>query len=73
MVQINLANILGILGQRENGSGRLKEAVTAYREVLKNSSRDREPLQWAMAQHGLANALVVIGNARMRQRRWKRA
>ncbi len=54
---------LGVLGERESGTARLEEAVAAYREALKEMTRERVPLQWAMTQMNLGNALVNLGNA----------
>ena len=41
------------LGARatESGAARLEGVVTAYRDALKEWTRDRVPLQWAMAQN----------------------
>ena len=49
------------LGQRETGTGRLDEAVAAYRDALKERTRDRVPLDWAMTQMNLGNALRTLG------------
>src|SRR5229473_2099498 len=38
------------LGERENGTARLEEAVAAYRAALQEYKRDRVPLQWAAIQ-----------------------
>jgi tetratricopeptide (TPR) repeat protein len=58
-------NLLGIafqtLGAREAGAARLEEAVAAYRAALEEFTRERVPLQWAMAQCNLGNALAVFG------------
>jgi hypothetical protein len=35
------------LGERESGTGKLEEAVLAYREALKEYTRERVPLYWA--------------------------
>jgi tetratricopeptide (TPR) repeat protein len=35
--------------------------VTAYREALKEYTRERVPLQWAMTQNNLGNALTRLG------------
>jgi hypothetical protein len=35
---------------RERGTARLKEAVAAYREALRERTREYMPLQWAMTQ-----------------------
>ena len=37
MTQNNLGNALSRLGERENGTARLQEAVAAYRDALKES------------------------------------
>jgi nuclear transport factor 2 (NTF2) superfamily protein len=34
-------------------SARLEEAVTAYRDALKEMTREREPLQWAATRNNL--------------------
>jgi hypothetical protein len=39
--QNNLGNVLQTLGERESGTGRLEEAVLAYREALKEWTRER--------------------------------
>src|SRR5207237_1412347 len=49
------------LGERENGTARLDEAVVTYREALKERRRERAPLEWAMTQHNLGAALKVLG------------
>ena len=57
----NLGNALAALGERESGTARLEEAVTAYRDALKERTRERVPLQWAMTQSNLGNALAALG------------
>ena len=42
-----------------SGTAKLEEAVAAYREALKERTRERMPLDWARAQHNLGNALQV--------------
>jgi len=59
--QNNLATALSSLGERESGTARLEEAVTAYREALKERTRERVPLAWAMTQNNLGNALLSLG------------
>lgn len=58
-------NDLGIalrtLGQRESGIVRLDQAVTAYTKALKEFTRDRVPLDWAMTQMNLGTALLRLG------------
>jgi hypothetical protein len=45
------------LGERASGTVRLEEAVTAYREALQERTREQVPLDWAMTQNNLGNAL----------------
>ena len=49
------------LGERESGTGKLEEAVAAYREALKEWTRERVPLDWATTQNNLGNALWTLG------------
>jgi hypothetical protein len=39
---------------------RLEEAVTAYREALQERTREQVPLDWAMTQNNLGNALSLL-------------
>jgi tetratricopeptide (TPR) repeat protein len=39
----------------------LLEAVAAYREALQVNTRGRLPLDWAMTQNNLGNALLALG------------
>jgi tetratricopeptide (TPR) repeat protein len=47
--------------QRESGRARLEEAIAAYREALKERTRERIPLDWAATQFNLGNALLELG------------
>jgi tetratricopeptide (TPR) repeat protein len=40
---------------------RLSEAVTALRTAQRRYSRDKAPLEWAMLQNNLGNALAALG------------
>jgi hypothetical protein len=42
-----LGTALSTLGERESGTARLEEAVAAYRDALKEYSRERVPFDWA--------------------------
>ena len=55
------ATALETLGERESGTERLEEAVAAYREALKEWTRERVPLDWAATQNNLGTALVRLG------------
>ncbi len=61
MTQNNLGNALRTLGEREDGTHRLEQAVAAYRAALEVWTRERVPLQWAMTQNNLGNALRTLG------------
>jgi tetratricopeptide (TPR) repeat protein len=52
--QNNLGNALRILGERESGTARLEEAVSAHREALQERARAHVPLDWAFTQMNLA-------------------
>ena len=55
-----LGTALQVLGERESSTARLEEAVTAYRDALKEYTRERVPLDWAMTQNNLGNALAAL-------------
>src|SRR5262249_59059345 len=57
----NLANALSSLGERESGTARFEEAVAAYREAVKEWTRERMPLDWAQTQSNLGNTLSNLG------------
>jgi tetratricopeptide (TPR) repeat protein len=57
----DLGNALAILGERETGTDRLEQAVTAYRAALEEWTRDLVPLDWAMTQNNLGTALQTLG------------
>jgi tetratricopeptide (TPR) repeat protein len=56
-----LGNALRALGERESGTARLEEAVAACRDALKEFTRERVPLDWAMTQNNLGTALLRLG------------
>jgi tetratricopeptide (TPR) repeat protein len=70
-------NDLGIalwtLGDRDSGTARLEQAVTAFRAALKNRARNRVPLDWAGTQMNLGNALVALGERETRTARLEEA
>ena len=57
----NLGHALWTLGQRESGTARLDEALAAYREALKEWTRERVRLDWALTQTNLGIALETLG------------
>ena len=48
-------------GSARAGRRKLEEAVAAYREALKEYTRERVPLDWATTQNNLGNALSRLG------------
>jgi len=46
---------------RKITTARLTEAVAALRDMQRRYSRDRAPLEWAMLQNNLGNALRRLG------------
>jgi hypothetical protein len=61
MTQNNLGNALQTLGERESGTKSLEAAVAAYREALKEYTREKVPLGWAMTRANLGYALELLG------------
>jgi hypothetical protein len=58
---MNLGTALKKLGERESGTRKLEDAVVAYREALKEWTRERVPLQWATTHMNLGTALRSLG------------
>lgn len=56
-----LGAALTILGERESGTETLQQALEAYREALKEFTRERLPLRWAFIQMNVGNAFSAIG------------
>ena len=48
------------LGEREGGTERLEQAVTAFTEALKEWTRERVPHDWAMTQKNLGRAIQLL-------------
>jgi tetratricopeptide (TPR) repeat protein len=60
-LQSNLGTALVNLGGRKDDTAKLEEAVAAYREALKETIRERHPLNWATTQSLLGAALQILG------------
>jgi hypothetical protein len=58
--QNNLGNALRSLGDRDSGTDKLEQAVEAYQQALKERTRDRVPLDWAMTQYNLALTYLTM-------------
>lgn len=67
----DLGNALWTLGERESGTARLEQAVAVYRDALKEYTRERVPLDWAISTGHQGVALMLFaertGDARMAQ------
>jgi tetratricopeptide (TPR) repeat protein len=59
MTQNKFGAALLKLGERENGTARLEEAVVAFHAAL--AVRGRHPFDWAMTQSNLGTALLRLG------------
>src|SRR5262249_11588728 len=56
-----ISAMLRALGERANDTTRLKEAIAAFRQALKERTRERVPLDWAMTQNNFVIALSRLG------------
>jgi tetratricopeptide (TPR) repeat protein len=59
--QNNRAAVLRVLGQMEQATARLEEAVAAYREALQEYPRYSAPVRWAAIQNDLGLTLWRLG------------
>ena len=64
MTQNGLGSALVRLGEQENGTIKLEEAVAAYREARKEWTRERVPLQWARSFGNEGIALMLLAERR---------
>ncbi len=48
-------------GHEKGDNGALKEAIRVYQDLLAERPRERVPLDWAMTQNNLGNALWTLG------------
>lgn len=62
--QYELGRVLVTRGERNSGTRELNEAVLAFRAILGEWSRDRDPLRWAATQNDLGYALALLGQRR---------
>jgi len=59
--RLRAAGALADLGAEFGDNGALLEVIAAYRAVLGLAPRERVPLDWAMTQNNLGNALSRLG------------
>ena len=50
-----------VIGEQSGDPTRLEESINAYRDALKERTRERVPLDWATTQNNLGNALAALG------------
>ncbi|MEO8250793.1 MAG: hypothetical protein ABI589_15650 [Burkholderiales bacterium] len=56
-MQVILADGLATFGEQSGDERALDEAISTYRQALKEYTHERVPLDWAMTQNNLGNAL----------------
>src|SRR5260370_21796160 len=66
VLQNNLGGALQMLGERENGTARLQEAIAAYRDALMERTHARVPLDWAQTHDNLRTALPPLAQPHTR-------
>jgi hypothetical protein len=64
MTQSNVGLTLTMLGGRESGTAKLEEAVIAYREALKERTRERTPLDWATSFGNEGITMMLLAERR---------
>ena len=62
-----------VIGEQSGNSDRIKEAVQAYRETLREWTRERAPRDWATAKSNLALVLARLGKRESGSRNLKEA
>ena len=60
MTQMNLGVALETLGERESGTGKLTEAVAAYREALKEYTPQTDPTNYQLTMKNLNQVLTLL-------------
>jgi tetratricopeptide (TPR) repeat protein len=58
----DLAGLFLIMAEEETDNTKLELAITMYRNIILEWSRDRRPFEWAMAQNNLGCALEALGD-----------
>jgi tetratricopeptide (TPR) repeat protein len=72
-LQVILADSLTTFGEQRGDVNSLKKAIAAYRDALKELTREREPLDWAATQNNLGSALHRLGERESRTARLEEA
>ncbi len=58
----NMAIVLTILGERTGDERWLQQAIAEYDEVIRQSPRNRVPMDWAYAQLNAGNLYEILGS-----------
>ena len=69
----SLANAQAVLGEQTGDTDVLQAAVATYQELLDARQRRAVPLDWAMTQHNLGNALCSLGRREATTKRLEEA
>jgi hypothetical protein len=64
MTQMNLGAALRALGERESGTGKLTEAIAAYRDALKEYTQAAAPYQHHIAQENFDRVDALLAQRR---------
>jgi tetratricopeptide (TPR) repeat protein len=56
-----LADLHYLIGTQSGTKARFEKAIALYRQTLTEWTQDKVPLQWAMTQNNLGNALSALG------------
>jgi tetratricopeptide (TPR) repeat protein len=70
---VRSAGALSSHGDEKGDNAVLARAISIYGDVLSAWTRDRVPLQWAMTQNNLGNALLTLGDRESGTERLERA
>jgi len=60
-------------GEREGGTAKLEQAVAAFREALKERTREHVPLDWASTQSNLGFTFMRLGERESETEKLKEA
>jgi tetratricopeptide (TPR) repeat protein len=62
--RLDQGKVLYDLGKEFGDNAALREAISVYEQALALASRNRVPLDWAMTQNNLGNALLYLGESK---------
>jgi hypothetical protein len=60
-VQFSLAVALKLEGEQSGKNEPLNESIELYRKALMASPRERAPLDWALTENNMGDALEILG------------